>query len=324
MKKRRLIIGALFAIIILVLLYKQINFGNLQDLKIKIDYRLLATAFLLFAFTTVLLAKRFNYVLHNILPLVSIFKIFAFYTLYNKLFPGGIGELSFIYLIKKKVERPIPSGLSCIIITRVLDLLSTAAFSLVALIAVREINIDRWKYIVAVVIFVIVALLMVQNISRVIEKITGIFNDLIKSNSVLWNKIKDNLKRTTDILKINKKKNLSLFCFTFLIFGINYLITQIVFLSFGLRLNYFEAVLVGTMSTIISLIPINTFGSFGYKEAGIALVLVLMGVVKDHAIIYSFLLHLTSIVFMLLMVLVGVLINVKLTRVKELIKAKIF
>lgn len=311
-KKKKLIIGSLLAIVIIFLLFRQIDFEKLRNLKISINYSLLTISFLLCVLSNLLRAKRFNYVLNNPLKLVEMFRITSFYNLYTGLFPGGLGEFSFIYLIRKKVKKYLSSGLSVIIMTRIYDILILAVFLLITLVSFgKDIKIDRGKYIFAVSLITAMVFLITHQISKIIKKINDLFNVLFKSKSAWSKKINTNLKLTRLSLENNKSKSLSLVLMTGLLWAINFFIAQLFFRSFGVELNYFEAILMVTISNIIAMIPINTLAGFGYKEAGFAFGLMLIGLAKQEAIIYGFLVHMLTLAFMLAVALIGILVSLK-------------
>jgi uncharacterized protein (TIRG00374 family) len=324
MKKKRLIIGSLLAVVIIFLLFRQIDFKKLANFEIKINFYLLAGAFFLSVFSNLIRAKRFNYILNNSLKLTDAFRITSFYNFYTSLFPGGLGEVSFIYLIRKKIKPHIPTGLSSVMVTRVYDVLMMSVFLLGSLVMFSRGIINKEKYIFLAGAGVIIAFLIIRYLDKAIEKINKVFCYLARNNPVWLSKVKNNLELTTIFLRNNKKKNVALFFITLLFWGINFLVVQLFFWSFGLKINYLESILLGTISNMIVMIPLSTFAGFGYLEGGFTLGLILIGLAKEQAVIYSFIFHLVLIGFTLGLVVIGVLLGINFPRLKNLKTSKEF
>jgi uncharacterized membrane protein YbhN (UPF0104 family) len=70
--------------------------------------------------------------------------------------------------------------------------------------------------------------------------------------------------------------------------------------------------MMGTISNLTAVIPLNTIGGFGYKETGVTLGLLLIGTTKNNAIVLSFLVHLLSIFFVVILSAVGFMLSMKL------------
>lgn len=60
--------------------------------------------------------------------------------------------------------------------------------------------------------------------------------------------------------------------------------------------------------------------TIGYKEAGITLGLLFIGIDTNNAIVHSFLVHLLSLGFMFALAVLGMLMSMKSTKVRELFK----
>jgi uncharacterized protein (TIRG00374 family) len=307
-KKKKLIIGTFFAGVIIFILLKQVDFAGLQGRKMYINYHLLAVTFLFFTFLNMIRAERFNIVLNREIKFRELFKVTTYYNLYTGLFPGGLGELSFVYLIRSKMKSHIPAGLSCVFITRVWDILVMAGFLLLSLLFLDNINPAKKDYLA---IFLIIAAIFLTAhyagsiIGYLVKRLSRLVGPKAPPGRLCV--LIDNLNRTADALGDNRSKAGTLFFVTVIFIGARFFVIKLFFQSLGLSISYFEAVLLGAICNIITLIPLNTFGGFGYQETGIALGLILIGIPKSEAILNGFIFHLLSIIFMAMLALVGLL-----------------
>ena len=316
MKKRRLIAGTSLAVLLIFVLYKQIDLETLRNFRVKIDFYLLIAALSLYILANIVRAQRFNYIMNNCLKLIDMFKITAFYNLYTGIFPGGIGELSFIFLVRKKIKKYVPSALSSIITTRIFDILVTSVYFLCSLIILGRLKSELEKY-----IFVVIVIILFLMLHLYIDKIMMILSKMLSvltQRYVAWLKsVADNFRHTSENLEDNKNKSFLLFIFTFPYWGVNFFIIQLTFWSIGLEISYFESVFLGAISNLTSTIPINTIGGFGYKEAGLTLGLIFIGVAKSDAVIFSFLVHLLHISFMFMLALISKIASAKFSNAIE-------
>lgn len=308
-KKRRLLIGSVVAVFLFFFLFKQIDFDKPYNLKIDFNYNLLSIAFILYFIANVVRAERFNLLFSQRLNFPDIFNITTLYNLYTALFPGGLGEFSFVYLIKKKVRKNIPTGVIAVLVTRIFDVLIISIFAIFSLLSFSDIQFNFVKYFYILLILICSLSLTLIYLPVISKKILKILDFRLRRNNFWKAKLRDNILSFCSIIESNKKKNFFLFLSSTLFWGIIFFMIQLFFWSIGVRLNYFESIFIGTISSIVSIIPLNTLGGFGYKETGLTLGLILLGIIKNNAIAYSFLIHLISLAFVILLVCVGFSVN---------------
>jgi uncharacterized protein (TIRG00374 family) len=290
MHKKKLLIGSVVAIVIIFILINNVEFKKLNSLKENFNYVYLVFAFIILILGNLIRAVRFNYLLNYSFKFSEIFTITTYYNFYTAIFPGGIGELSFLHLIKKNIKQNIPHGLSSIFLTRFFDILLMTIFFAGALPIINIENLNKQKLGIMILIITVFILLVLRFHVILINKINYIFEGL--SEKYKWAlKIRDALKQTEEILIVNKKKSKVIFLLSFFYLGMIFFIVQLVFLSVGVKLNYFESILMGSISTLVTITPLNTIGGYGYKETGLTLGLIFLKIAKSEAIVFSFLFH---------------------------------
>jgi len=129
---------------------------------------------------------------------------------------------------------------------------------------------------------------------RIIKILESIVIWLLKKhNSKVLEKSNLFLQNTSNIIPSNAQ-SVVIFLFTLVSWTIAFGGVQYAYQSIGIPLTYMQALLMGVIVNMTSLIPINTIGGFGYKEAGIAIGFAMLGYPSDQAVMYGFLYHLVS------------------------------
>jgi uncharacterized protein (TIRG00374 family) len=316
---KKIIIGTVVSIFIIVILFRNLDFEKLKEIDLSINYFLLFLALLLSITATFFRSLRFKISLKNEISLKSILSKTLFYNFYTRFFPGGIGELSFVYMLRKSVERGSVRSVNSLMITRLYDLLTITIF-LLAGFGFNQLNTDETN--VYLIFFIVIAMLfgcVILFLDRIISLFEKIFR---KSKSKIGKRIYVLVGELKNESLHNKKNKYLMFGYSVLFWAINYLMVYVFCHSINMQISYFDAIIVSSFSIITGLIPINTLGGFGYKEGGLTLALIFIGFIKQDAIIYAFLIHLVSLFLALLSAGVGLIIEMinKIKKNEEYIK----
>ena len=310
LNKKKLIPGTILAAIIILLLICSIDLDKFASLRLDFNWLYLFIAFIILIPVNLIRALRFNYLLDFSFKLTEIFSITTYYNFYTTIFPGGVGELSFIHLIRKNIDKNISYGLSAIFLTRVYDILLMLLFCGAVLPVIHFTDFNKEKLILFIIGCVVVISLIAYYLDAVIQLVNRVFLFLANKTKSRWIiKIRDILEQTEEISKQSKKKAKMVFLLSFFFWAVIFFIIQLLFWAIGVKLNYFESVLLGTITNLTNIIPFNTIGGFGYKEVGIAMGLIILKISKNEAIMISFVFHILSIFFMTLLGLVGLLVK---------------
>lgn len=320
LNKKKLAPGTILAAIIIILLIYNIDLDKLASLRLDFNWTYLCLAFIILIPVNLIRALRFNYLLDFSFKLTEIFSITAYYNFYTTIFPGGIGELSFVHLIRKNVNKNISHGLSAIFLTRVYDILLMLLFCGAVLPVIRFPDFNKEKLVLFIIGCIVVISLIAYYLDAVIQLVNRVFLFLANKTKSRWiSRIRHILEQTGEILKQSKKKVKMVFLLSFFYWAVIFFVIQLLFGAIGINLNYFESVLLGTMTNLTTIIPFNTIGGFGYKEAGISLGLMILRIPKNEAIMISFVFHILSILLMTLLGFVGLLVKL-ITKKKAIIK----
>jgi uncharacterized membrane protein YbhN (UPF0104 family) len=80
---------------------------------------------------------------------------------------------------------------------------------------------------------------------------------------------------------------------------VNYFAFHVLLLGIGLTPDFYTTVVAVTFAALTSVLPLNSFGSFGALEAGWAAGLLLMGIPRETAVSSGFASHLLTLAYML-------------------------
>ena len=82
---------------------------------------------------------------------------------------------------------------------------------------------------------------------------------------------------------------------------VNYFAFHVLMLGIGMDPRFLDTVVCVTFAALASVLPLNSFGSFGTQEAGWAAGLLLMGYPRESAIASGFATHLLTLAYMILL-----------------------
>ena len=290
---------------VLYFLLKQINFHDLIQLifQVKIEYFLLGG--LLYLCKSLMRALRFKRINQRFSPrFLEMLRLTLATSLASQIMPMKLGELSYVYLIKKEEKSSISYGLSSLIVIRLIDLLAISLlFIVITLIthpsAKLSIYFQSILWFIAFLLAIIFGLLILSAFDRANLQFLLRFRlverlPLLKKLALGLDNFLTNLKQYT-ILEYLEWTGLASIEWL-----INYFIFYVLMVGLGLTPTFFDTVVSVTFASLASVLPINSIGNFGTQEAGWATGMVLLGYSKEIAIASGFATHLLTMAYMLL------------------------
>ncbi len=243
-KKR--IFAVLISIIILFLLFRIVDIGDIIDGLKKISFTTILLAALFYTLSYVFRATRFKSLNKKKINLSSLFIVVCLHNFYNNLFPARTGEFSYIYLMKKR-NIPIGQGAGSLIIARLLDLLFILIIILGMLFIIRESSsylIQGAILIIPLVLVISLPFLVIRFQKGLIRKLK-LFLSWISLNEQGAKNIISKFEETIDSLDIIKSKRVSLETgiSTLLIVASQYCFFYFILLGLGINLNFTKIIL---------------------------------------------------------------------------------
>ena len=220
----------------------------------------------------------------------------------NNILPARTGELTYLHYIRKTGKIGMGDNLASLFVARVFDTLAVIGLMLLSLLFIAQ-SVSNIQQIIILSLagLVLAALILLAVIfwsSRIIWLIEVIFT-FLKLTKFSWGghvfeKIQEAI---LSVAKINQR---SLFIHTkistIFIWFFNALIFLLIAKGFGLSLDFWQAMFLGGLPALASIVPFYTIGNFGLFEGSTTLGLLLLGVGKGIAISFGFILHITLII----------------------------
>ena len=254
-------------------------------------------AFFIYLASYFLRAVRWQFLLGKRFPLFSIFHIVALHTVSNNVFPFRSGELTFPYFCKRFHGIPVSISASTLLSARFADLCTLGPLFLLSLLFLKM-PVGRF-YMALLMAFVLLGLALIfPHVLDLFQWILGY--------TPLSTKIGHHLSEATVQYKSQwRGKNLMGLLFISLTiwvvkFGAFYVITLKLLHSLTFHLTYWKVVLGSTASELVAALPLQTFAEFGMFEAGWAGAFMLMGMGSKAAVTLGFSLHITVLLFSLI------------------------
>jgi len=309
-KKR--IFAVLISIIILFLLFRIVDIGDIIDGLRKISFTTILLAAFFYTLSYVFRATRFKSLNKKKINLSSLFIVVCLHNFYNNLLPARTGEFSYIYLMKKR-NIPIGQGAGSLIIARLLDLLFILIIILGMLFIIRESSsylIQGAILIIPLVLVISLPFLFIRFQKGLIRKLKS-FLSWIGLNEQGAKNIISKFEEMVDSLVIIKSKGVFLGAgiSTLLIFTSQYLFFYFLLIGLGIDLNFTKIILAVAIVLIVHTFPIQGVAGFGTYEGAWALSLMYLGISRELSVTAGFVIHLVQIVFFVALGIVGFLLS---------------
>jgi len=305
-----LILSLIISAGLIWLLLSSIELNELWSTLQNIHYPALFIFMLFSLFASVLRAWRYKILLDpysiswfNILLVTFIRNVFV------DLLPARIGSLSYVYLINRRLNFPLPTAASTFILAFVFDFITLSPILLIAILAVGTSSsfISSPVLLFAVVLFFIFILLFLHYLTFFIDLGSNIFKKVLKLLNLdkkKWagNGIEKLAEINQELIKIRRqRKYWSVFLLSLVLrlakYGAIISLLWALLYSHGFSLpdlNFFKVVLGVTGAEFTSILPIKGIGGFGTWESAWAFTFQLLHFEQNLAIITGLGVHLIS------------------------------
>jgi uncharacterized protein (TIRG00374 family) len=284
---------------LLVFLLQQIDFKGLLDLTLRINPAYLAAGAAIYLVKALLRAARITRVNAHTHPnFFKMLRLSLASSLASQLLPLKLGELSYVYLVKKDNRAPVAEGLSSLMVIRIFDLLAVGLL-FVVIAAVFGFSQGMAVYFYSILGFMGVLLIFILTLLFISHQGSS-FLDALFSRIPLLEKIPLSAKARRGLNRFNWRDFLEWSGFAAAEWFVNYLAYHVILVGIGFAPTFFATVLAVTFAALASVLPINSFGNFGTQEAGWATALLLVGFAQNDAIASGFATHLLTLGYMLL------------------------
>jgi len=252
---------------------------------------------------------------------------------FNMVLPARTGELSYIYVLKRKFKFPVEIGVSTLMVALIFD---TVVVFLMIVISIIIVGINRFaisstSVILIAVGLLIIALLILIFLYKIIRFFTGIFNWIISKTRIGKNKavqyIYKKLVDTNENIKIIQKRKiywkvfLASIATRVLKFTSYYFLIHAILKPMGYEfgdLSYWIIFLATVAAEISAVLPTHALAGFGTYEGAFALAFVALGFSSEISIIVGFNYHIINLIFTVTLGIIAMIIlSLPFYRVRE-------
>ena len=252
---------------------------------------------------------------------------------FNMILPARTGELSYVYVLKRKFRFPVEIGVSTLMVALIFD---TVVVFLMIVISIIIVGINRFAIsstsviLIAVGLF-IVALLILVFLYKIIRFFTRIFNWINSKTRIGKNKavqyIYKKLVDTNENIKIIQKRKiywkvfLASIATRVLKFTSYYFLIHAVLKPMGYEfgdLSYWIIFLATVAAEISAVLPTHALAGFGTYEGAFALAFVALGFSSEISIIVGFNYHIINLIFTVTLGIIAMIVlSLPFYRVRE-------
>lgn len=231
---------------------------------------------------------------------------------FNMVLPARTGELSYIYVLRRKFKFPVEIGISTLMIALIFDLVIIFFMIIISIIIVgiNKYAISSTSVILIAIGLLIVSLLVLFYLSKFIGFFIRVFDKILKKYKIGKNKIIQyiykKLVETNKNIEIIQKRRiygkvyLASVAGRILKFTSYYFLIHAVLRPMGFDfsdLSYWVIFLATVAAEISAVLPTHALAGFGTYEGAFALAFILLGFSKEISIVVGFSYHIINLVF---------------------------
>jgi uncharacterized protein (TIRG00374 family) len=244
---------------------------------------------------------------------IDMFLVSLIRNAFNMVLPARTGELSYVYVLKRKFKIPIGIGVSTLMIGLIFDLIIVFSMIVIAIIIV---GLNRYDISSTAVIIIAIALLAASLVLLFfLSKFVGLFvklcnwllrkyNKLNSSKVFMW--IYDKLVETNDNIKVIQKRKVYWKVYLLSVATRIMKFTSYYFLIYATMqpmgyvlsdLSYWVIFLATVAAELSAVLPTHALAGFGTYEGAFALAFIALGFSKELSIIVGFNYHIYNLLF---------------------------
>ncbi len=303
-RTRRRLIRGLVSLVVAVALVAGLSLitdlETLTSVLHAVDPTWLALSFLVFCITQTIRAQCFSVLCrpHDAKNVVPFLRVTALHQMLLMVLPLRMGELSYPVLMQRYLGRAIPHGVGDLVIVRLLDLVLAATCFGLGLVALPRSATNGSEMLVAAGVIVALGVFGLLRLSTVVR--------LSRKSLLRARRLAPRLTRSArrflrdldhSVHRAGRKTLASVAALSIAATVTGTVRVGFLFAAFGVETGLFTATLLFGASNVLGLIPLHGFGGLGPKQAGMAGILVILGVAATKAASLMLLYQATIVLF---------------------------
>ena len=315
MNNKKIFISGIITLFLLFFLASNITFFDIKQTYSNLSLEIILIGFLLYILTYLFRSIRLRFLIGNNLNLRESFKIISIHNMLNQIFPFKSGDISLIYLLKKK-SISFSKSTSILLIFRILDFFSILFLLLLSLFFTKSFylmfsNSLIYLILISVLLFILCSILLYKSnfIIYLILKIISFFNITKISNFKNFSNNLNKISKNLNNYRKDRKLFGLLFIFSIIIWISSFIFTYYILIKLGLELSILNFVLAMSLVLIFNSLPIHGLFNLGTQETFWTISFVLIGIEKGLAISSGLIVHILVILYFLILGLISMFYN---------------
>ena len=305
MKKK--IISLIVTAALILILLSQISLDKFLDVILTISPFWVAVGFVMYSLGYLFRAIRFRMLLGDKVSLRQMYPLVCLHYMANNILPARLGELSYIYLVKKLHRIPTAEGIASLTIARVFDLIALSSLLFLSAVFVGNIPaVIANSFMVMgglMLVPVVFIIFVVHGGRRFVSLMEKIF---IALNLKRFEKVELILEKSLEIIDcfhVVKSRRVIFYTLlnSFAVWFFIYLMNLSLLRGMGLNLALPIIILGSTFSVLTNIAPVPSIASIGIYEGVWALAFISLGIPKEAAILSGFVAHIMMLVYVALL-----------------------
>ena len=306
MMKRKLL-SLLVTLALILILFSQISLERFLVVISSMSLFWVAIGFIMYSLSYLFRTIRVRVLLGDRISLKEIYPIVCLHSMANNIMPARLGELSYIYLVKKLHRIPTAEGIASLTIARVFDLIALSSLLFLSAVFVGNIPaVIANSFMVMgglMLVPVVFIIFVVHGGRRFVSLMEKIF---IALNLKRFEKVELILEKSLEIIDcfhVVKSRRVIFYTLlnSFAVWFFIYLMNLSLLRGMGLNLALPIIILGSTFSVLTNIAPVPSIASIGIYEGVWALAFISLGIPKEAAILSGFVAHIMMLVYVALL-----------------------
>lgn len=293
-----------FGIILISWLLLQLEWAETIEIIRNVPLSLLMLGFVCYGFSFYFRARRFRLLLPSDSQIEHLFPIVLIHYTALNIIPARLGELSYIYLLKKVNAVPPGISLSSLLMARVFDQIAISVlFFLSSFFAPFPTQRLKMVYMgIGGVLMLAIALLMAILVYKD-ASVRWLRTLLVRFNLHRYQIVRRMLNEAEQIA-VNltclrhKTTLLHILGYSFLIWISIFSVNYVLLTAFAVHLSFASILLVSTLIIFLGMLPLQLMGGVGIRETTWMFLLGALGVSQNVAIVSGFGTHIVTTLFL--------------------------
>lgn len=317
----KILSAAMIMFVLLAILLSQIQVSDFITSLVNIHPIYLVVGFVLYIGSYVLRALRFYILLDREVAIKELFNIVCIHNMVNNILPARTGELSYVYLVNNKYNRPVGDAIASLFAARLFDLIALLVLFSISSLMLQDLH-EMTTTVIRAIIFLnafIVSVLLTTWMYFDEDYLNRIENRFYKlnlgKNKVVAYLLKLGYETVSSFEKIRSFDRIIVMDLMIISIGIwlsIYYSAYIILRGMDVSLDFAQIIFATAFSLFTTVLPIQGIGGFGTFEGGWTVGFISVGLTKEAAIISGFTYHLIIMLYFLILGLIGlVTLNLK-------------